>query len=67
MQLLAYVKVKGRKKSYFLQLTLCFETLVDHSFTTASTQGPGRTDKKPDKWGCAHIQTLRQTEEMRCL
>lgn len=66
MQFPAYLKVKCRKQSYFVQLTLCFETLIDHSFTTASSQGPGRTNKEPDEGGCT-VQPLRQTEEMRRL
>lgn len=67
MQLLPSVRAWSKKKSYFLQLTLCFEALVDHSFTAAATQGPGRTDEEPDKGGRAHVQTLRQREEVRCL
>lgn len=61
-------KATDRKSTtYFLQLTLCFEALIDYSFTTAPAHRPWGTNKEPDKGGCPDIQTLGQAEEMRCL
>lgn len=67
MQLLTQGKAKGRKKPDLVKPTLCLETLIDHSFTAASREGPGRADEEPDKGDCTYIQVLCQAEVVRCL